>query len=49
VPLPVIQRLLGHTNLATTSRYLHVRSEVLTGLQGLLEAIESHPLMQPSA
>ena len=46
VPLPVIQRLLGHSNLATTSRYLHVRREVLVELQGPLEALDLHSLEQ---
>lgn len=49
VLLPVIQRLMGHTNLATTSRYLHVRREVIGELKGLLEALELHPLIKPSA
>ena len=49
VPLPVIQRLMGHTTLATTSRYLHVRCEVIGELQGLLETLERHPMTQTSA
>lgn len=49
VPLPVIQRLLGHTNLAPTSRYLQVRREIIAELKGLLEAIEVNPLIKPSA
>ncbi len=49
VPLPVIQRLLGHTNLATTSRYLHIRREILVELKGPLEAIDLKPLMAQSA
>jgi integrase/recombinase XerD len=49
VALPVIQRLMGHTDLATTSRYLHVRREVIAELKGLLEALEANPLIKPSA
>jgi len=49
VPLPVIQRLLGHSNLATTSRYLHIRREILVELKGPLEALDLKPLMQQSA
>ena len=48
VPLPVIQRLLGHRSLASTSRYLYVRREVLTQLQGPLEGIDLTALQQPT-
>ena len=40
VSLPVLQRLLGHNNLGTTARYLHVRRELLAELKGPLEALD---------
>ncbi len=43
VPLPVIQRLLGHSNLGTTSCYMHVRRETMAELKGPLEALDLRP------
>ena len=40
VDLPVLQRLLGHGNLATTARYLYVRQERLAQLKSPLDLIE---------
>ena len=44
IALPVIQRMLGHTNLGTTARYFHVKSELLCALKGPLEAIDLRSL-----
>jgi site-specific recombinase XerD len=46
VPVPIMQRLLGHRSYATTSRYLHVRREFIAQLQGPLEALDLRPLQQ---
>ena len=46
VPLPVLQRLLGHNKLATTTRYLHVRREFIAQLPGPLESLDLRPLLQ---
>jgi integrase/recombinase XerD len=39
VDLATLQRLLGHNQLSTTLRYLHLRSEHLARLPGLLEGL----------
>jgi integrase/recombinase XerD len=39
VPLPVIQRLMGHSSLSTTAKYLHVTSQHLQGLQSPLDLL----------
>jgi site-specific recombinase XerD len=39
VPLPVIQRLMGHTSLNTTAKYLHVTSQHLAGVRSPLDLL----------
>jgi len=39
VDLPTIQRLLGHTSLATTAKYLHVTSKHLIGTRSPLDLL----------
>lgn len=40
VELPVLQRLLGHSSLSTTTMYLHVRQERLAQIKGPLELLD---------
>ena len=39
VDLPTLQRLLGHTSLATTAKYLHVTSKHLRGVSSPLDLL----------
>jgi site-specific recombinase XerD len=39
VDLPTLQRLMGHTNLATTARYLHVTSKHLQSVRSPLDLL----------
>lgn len=39
VALPVIQRLMGHTSLSTTAKYLHVTSQHLAGVRSPLDLL----------
>jgi len=40
VDLPTVQRLLGHTSLATTAKYLHVTSKHLRGVRSPLDLLQ---------
>jgi site-specific recombinase XerD len=48
VDLPLVQRLLGHSSLLTTARYLHVTSARLDAAQSPLDLIDLGRLGQPS-
>jgi site-specific recombinase XerD len=39
VPLPTIQRLMGHASLRTTAKYLHVTSQHLDGIHSPLDLL----------
>lgn len=45
VELPVLQRLLGHQSLSTTTVYLHVRQERLAQIQGPLELLDLRTIL----
>jgi integrase/recombinase XerD len=40
VEITVVQRLLGHTSLSTTAKYLHVREERIAALGGPLQLLD---------
>jgi site-specific recombinase XerD len=40
VEITVVQRLLGHSSLATTSTYLHVRQERLAQIESPLQLLD---------
>jgi len=40
VEITVVQRLLGHSSLSTTSGYLHVRQERLAQISGPLQLLD---------
>jgi site-specific recombinase XerD len=47
VEITVVQRLLGHSSLSTTSGYLHVRQERLAQIQSPLQLIDLNRLPSP--
>ena len=47
--LPLVQRLLGHSSLLTTARYLHVTAARLGQIRSPLDLIELAPLLPRTA
>jgi site-specific recombinase XerD len=47
--LPLVQRLLGHTSLLTTARYLHVTAARLGQVRSPLDLIDFGPLTPQAA
>jgi len=48
VEITVVQRLLGHSSLATTSNYLHVRQERLAQVQSPLQLLDLKGCTKPA-
>jgi site-specific recombinase XerD len=50
VEITIVQRLLGHSSLSTTSTYLHVRQERVAQIQSPLQRLDldgGNPSTQP--
>lgn len=47
VEITIVQRLLGHSHLSTTSTYLHVRQERLAQIAGPLQLLDLSALARP--
>jgi site-specific recombinase XerD len=47
VELTVVQRLLGHSSLLTTARYLHVTAQRLGEVQAALDLIDTNRVAPP--
>lgn len=47
VEITLVQRLLGHTSLITTARYLHVTAPRLDRVRSALDLIDTHSLKNP--
>jgi len=48
IEITVVQRLLGHASLSSTTTYLHVREERLAQLQGPLQQLNLPPVPGPT-
>lgn len=45
VPLPIIQKLMGHASAATTAKYIHVPEELTTSLPDLIDGDDYETLV----
>ncbi len=48
IEITVVQRLLGHSSVATTATYLHVRQERLAQVKSPLQLLDLERLTKPA-